>query len=55
MNDELTPLLAASIAFAYVGGLTFVALGVVLSIRRRRLHPHPKARRNPRGRPRPSG
>jgi len=39
MNDELTPLLIASISFAYVGGLTFVALGVVLSIRRHRLHP----------------
>ena len=39
MNDELTPLLLASIGFAYVGGFTFVTLGVVLSIRRRRLHP----------------
>ena len=39
MNDKLTPLLIASIAFAYVGGFTFVALGVVLSVRRRRLHP----------------
>ena len=39
MSDELTPLLTASIAFAYVGGFTFVALGVYLSVRRRRLHP----------------
>ena len=39
MSDELTPLLTASIAFAYVGGFTFVALGVYLSFRRRRLHP----------------
>ena len=39
MNDELTPLLIASIAFAYVGGFTFVAVGVVLSVRRRRPHP----------------
>ena len=39
MNDGLTPLLVASIAFAYVGGFIFVALGVVLSVRRRRLHP----------------
>ena len=39
MNDELTPLLTAAIAFAYVGGFTFVALGVHLSWRRGRLHP----------------
>src|SRR6188472_1028216 len=39
MSDELTPVLTASIAFAYIGGLTFVALGVYLSVRRRRLHP----------------
>lgn len=37
--NELTPLLRASIAFAYVGALTFVAIGVYLSIRRGRLHP----------------
>jgi hypothetical protein len=35
----LTPLLKAAIAFAYVGGIGFVAIGVYLSIRRRRLHP----------------
>jgi hypothetical protein len=39
MVTELTPLLRASIGFAYVGGVVFVALGVVLSVRRRRLHP----------------
>jgi Spirocyclase AveC-like len=39
MDTGLTPLLAAAIAFAYVGGLAFVVLGVVLSVRRRRLHP----------------
>ena len=37
--NELTPLLKAAIGFAYVGGLTFVALGVFLSYRRGRLHP----------------
>jgi hypothetical protein len=39
MSVELTPVLKASIAFAYVGGLVFVAIGVYLSYRRRRLHP----------------
>lgn len=39
MDDELTPLLAAAIGFAYVGGLAFVGAGVVLSVRRGRLHP----------------
>jgi hypothetical protein len=39
VNDELTPLLTAAIAFAYVGGFAFVAAGIVLSVRRRRLHP----------------
>ena len=39
MNDELTPLLTASIAFAYVGGIVFLVVGVYLSIRRARLHP----------------
>jgi hypothetical protein len=37
--NELTPLLRAAIGFAYVGGLTFVVLGVVLSYQRRRIHP----------------
>jgi hypothetical protein len=36
---ELTPLLKAAIAFAYIGGFTFVAIGVYLSFQRRRLHP----------------
>jgi len=35
----LTPPLKAAIAFAYVGGLTFVLVGVYLSMRRRRIHP----------------
>ena len=39
MNDGLTPLLVSSIAFAYIGGITFFAVGVYLSVRRRRLHP----------------
>ena len=36
---ELTPLLKAAIGFAYVGGALFVAAGLFLSLRRRRLHP----------------
>jgi hypothetical protein len=39
MTPELTPLLGAAIAFAYVGGIAFVAAGVYLTYRRRRLHP----------------
>jgi hypothetical protein len=39
MSAGLTPLMQAGIGFAYVGGLGFVAAGVVLSVRRRRLHP----------------
>ena len=39
MNHGLTPLLIAAIAFAYIGGLAFVVAGVVLTYRRRRLHP----------------
>lgn len=39
MRAELTPLMNAAIAFAYVGGITFFAIGVYLSYRRRRLHP----------------
>src|SRR6478735_8202960 len=39
MSDDLTPLLKASIAFAYIGGLGFFTFGVYLSVRRRRLHP----------------
>jgi hypothetical protein len=39
VNDDLTPLLIGAIAFAYVGGVLFLALGVYLSIRRRGVHP----------------
>ena len=39
MNPGLTPLLTAAIAFAYVGGFAFVAIGAYLTYRRRRLHP----------------
>jgi len=39
MSGELTPLLKATIGFAYIGGFTFVAIGVYLTYRRRRLHP----------------
>ena len=39
MTGALTPLLTASIAFAYIGGVTFIAFGVYLSFRRGRLHP----------------
>lgn len=39
MSTELTPLLKAAIAFAYVGGISFFLIGVYLSYRRRRLHP----------------
>jgi hypothetical protein len=39
VSDDLTPLLQASIAFAYVGGFAFLALGAYLTWQRRRLHP----------------
>jgi len=39
MSNDLTPLLTAAIAFAYVGGLGFLAAGAYLSYRRRALHP----------------
>jgi hypothetical protein len=39
MHHELTPLLGAAIGFAYVGGFAFVAAGIYLTVRRRRLHP----------------
>jgi hypothetical protein len=39
MTAELTPLLKASMGFAYVTGIAFLAIGVYLSYRRRRLHP----------------
>jgi uncharacterized protein DUF5135 len=39
MTAPLTPLLNAAIGFAYIGGIAFVAIGVYLSYRQRRLHP----------------
>jgi hypothetical protein len=39
MSAGLTPLLKASIAFAWVGGIAFLVIGVYLTYRRRRLHP----------------
>ncbi len=39
MREGLTPLLAGSLAFAYVGGIALLAAGVYLSWRRGRLHP----------------
>ena len=39
MNDDLTPLLRGTIGFAYVGGFAFLAAGVYLTYRHRRLHP----------------
>jgi hypothetical protein len=39
VTTGLTPLLKAAIGFAYLGGLVFVSLGVLLSFRRGRLHP----------------
>ncbi len=37
--SELTPLLKAAIGFAYIGGFSFVVIGVFLSYRRGRPHP----------------
>ncbi|MDQ1556768.1 MAG: hypothetical protein QOI02_1770 [Actinomycetota bacterium] len=39
MSAGLTPLVTAGMAFAYVGGTTFLVGGVYLSDRRRRIHP----------------
>ena len=39
MNDGITPLLFAAIAFAYVSGTFFLVAGIYLSWRERRLHP----------------
>jgi hypothetical protein len=39
VGDEATPLVTAAIAFAYIGGIGFLAAGVYLTWRRRRLHP----------------
>jgi vacuolar-type H+-ATPase subunit I/STV1 len=35
----LTPIVTAAMTFAYIGGVAFVAIGIYLSYRRRRLHP----------------
>jgi hypothetical protein len=37
--SSLTPVMTAAIAFAYLGGLGFVAVGAYLTYRRRRIHP----------------
>jgi hypothetical protein len=39
VNDELTPLLIASMTFAYVTGVGFLVAGFYLSWKQRRLHP----------------
>jgi hypothetical protein len=39
VNDDLTPALTFGLAFAYVGGLGFLAIGAYLTYRNRRLHP----------------
>jgi hypothetical protein len=39
VSHGLTPVLEASIGFAYIGGIGFFVAGVYLSYRRRRLHP----------------
>jgi hypothetical protein len=39
VNDGLTPVMKAGIAFAYVGGFAFLASGSYLTYKRRRVHP----------------
>ena len=39
MSTGLTPLLMASMGFAYITGIAFFSVGVYLSYRQRRLHP----------------
>jgi hypothetical protein len=39
VNDELTPLLIASMTFAYVTGVAFLVAGFYLSWKQRRVHP----------------
>ncbi|WP_304114434.1 spirocyclase AveC family protein [Mycolicibacterium bacteremicum] len=39
MSTDLSPALITGLAFAYVGGILFLAFGIYLSIRRGRLHP----------------
>jgi vacuolar-type H+-ATPase subunit I/STV1 len=39
MSDQMTPVMQAASDFALVGGITFTAFGVYLSVRQRRVHP----------------
>jgi hypothetical protein len=39
MNTEMTPLLIGSVIWGWASGILFIAIGVYLSIRQRRLHP----------------
>jgi hypothetical protein len=39
VNDKLTPALVFGQVFAYAGGLSLLAIGIFLTVRRRRLHP----------------
>ena len=39
VSDQMTPVLTAASDFALVGGIAFTAIGIYLSVRRRRLHP----------------
>ena len=39
MSDHMTPVIQAASDFALVGGISFTALGIYLSIRRGRMHP----------------
>ena len=39
MSSGLTPALVFGEVFAYVGGTSFLAAGIYLTYRRRRLHP----------------
>ncbi|MGD1171037.1 spirocyclase AveC family protein [Mycobacterium seoulense] len=39
MNTEMTPQMAGAMYFAYVSSIAFIAIGIYLSYRRRRIHP----------------
>jgi uncharacterized protein DUF5135 len=39
MNTGMTPLLIGSVVFGWGSGIVFLAVGIYLSVRRRRLHP----------------
>src|SRR6201987_2891614 len=39
MRAEMTPTLMGVLIFAWAGGVLFLALGIYLSLRKRRLHP----------------